>query len=81
MRVGSPTLNVVGWGTSRFSESEKRHTFHLSGKRFTLEDDQWKGNPKNQLVLIGQNLDEDKLYQQIDDCLSLPTTTIRSIRM
>ncbi|MDJ0599019.1 MAG: GTP-binding protein [Crocosphaera sp.] len=58
-----------------FNESEKRHIFHLSGKRFTLEDDEWKGTPKNQLVLIGQNLDEDKLYQQIEHCLSLPATT------
>ncbi|MEL4897295.1 CobW family GTP-binding protein [Crocosphaera sp. Alani8] len=57
-----------------FNESEKRHIFHLSGKRFTLEDDEWKGTPKNQLVLIGQNIDKDKLYQQIKDCLSLPET-------
>ena len=35
-----------------FDESPKRHIFHLSGKRFTLEDDEWKGSPKNQLVLI-----------------------------
>ena len=58
-----------------FNESKDRHIFHLSGKRFTLEDDQWKGTPKNQLVLIGQNLDKDKLYQQIEHCLSVPTTT------
>ncbi|MFM6322927.1 MAG: CobW family GTP-binding protein, partial [Microcystis panniformis] len=42
-----------------FDESPKRHIFHLSGKRFTLEDDEWKGTPKNQLVLIGQNLDHE----------------------
>ncbi|MDJ0583064.1 GTP-binding protein [Crocosphaera sp.] len=58
-----------------FDESEKRHIFHLSGKRFTLEDDKWKETPKNQLVFIGQNLDTDKLYQQIENCLSLPATT------
>ncbi|HAC64543.1 MAG TPA: cobalamin biosynthesis protein CobW [Cyanothece sp. UBA12306] len=58
-----------------FNESKDRHIFHLSGKRFSLEDDQWKGTPKNQLVLIGQNLDKDKLYQQIKHCLSVPTTT------
>ncbi len=61
-------------GVLWFNESEKRHIFHLSGKRFTLEDDEWKGTPKNQLVLIGQNLDKEKLYQQIEHCLSLPTT-------
>ncbi|MEO0407264.1 MAG: GTP-binding protein, partial [Cyanobacteria bacterium P01_A01_bin.135] len=40
-----------------FDESPKRHIFHLSGKRFTLDDEQWKGEPKLQLVLIGQDLD------------------------
>ena len=53
-----------------FDESPKRHIFHLSGKRFTLEDDDWKGKPKNQLVLIGQNLDRDKLYDQVENCLN-----------
>ncbi len=53
-----------------FDDSDDRHIFHLSGKRFSLEYDQRKGTPKNQLVLIGQNLDKDKLYQQIEHCLS-----------
>ncbi|TVQ42166.1 MAG: GTP-binding protein [Gloeocapsa sp. DLM2.Bin57] len=52
-----------------FDESPHRHIFHLSGKRFTIEDDQWRGEPKNQLVLIGQDLDHDKLRQQLSDCL------------
>jgi G3E family GTPase len=55
-----------------FDESPKRHIFHLSGKRFTLEDDDWKGNPKNQLVLIGQNLDHETIKEQINSCLCLP---------
>ncbi|GBL11902.1 putative metal chaperone YciC [Microcystis aeruginosa Sj] len=55
-----------------FDESPKRHIFHLSGKRFTLEDDEWKGTPKNQLVLIGQNLDHKTLKEQINSCLILP---------
>jgi G3E family GTPase len=58
-----------------FEESPKRHIFHLSGKRFTIEDDEWKGNPKNQLVLIGQNLDHEKIKEQIEKCLCLPSTT------
>ncbi|NJO78771.1 MAG: GTP-binding protein [Cyanobacteria bacterium RM1_2_2] len=53
-----------------FQESPKRHIFHLSGKRFSLDDEEWNGNPKLQLVLIGQNLDHDKLKQQLQDCLS-----------
>ena len=56
-----------------FDESPKRHIFHLSGKRFTIEDDEWKGEKKNQLVLIGQDLDLDKLREQIENCICLPS--------
>jgi G3E family GTPase len=56
-----------------FDESPKRHIFHLSGKRFSLDDDEWKGAPKNQLVLIGQNLDHDTLRKQLNHCLCVPT--------
>ena len=52
-----------------FDESPKRHIFHLSGKRFSLDDDDWKGTPKNQLVLIGQGLDHEALRSQIEACL------------
>ena len=55
-----------------FDESPKRHVFHLSGKRFTLEDEEWKGDRKNQLVLIGQNIDQETLRQQIENCVCLP---------
>ncbi len=57
-----------------FNESPKRHIFHLSGKRFSLEDDDWKGEPKNQLVLIGQDLEHEKLRSQIEACFTLPAT-------
>ena len=57
-----------------FNESPSRHVFHLSGKRFTIEDDEWKGDQKTQLVLIGQNLDHDKLRQQLENCVCLPST-------
>jgi G3E family GTPase len=54
-----------------FEESPKRHIFHLSGKRFSLDDEQWKdNNRKNQLVLIGQNLDHAALRSQIENCLT-----------
>ncbi|GGA49936.1 GTP-binding protein [Okeania sp. KiyG1] len=52
-----------------FEESPLRHIFHLSGKRFTINDDEWKGSPKNQLVLIGQNLDHDQLRSQLENCV------------
>ncbi len=52
-----------------FDESPKRHVFHLSGKRFSLEDEEWAGRPKkSQLVLIGQNLNEEELRAQIEKC-------------
>ncbi len=57
-----------------FDESPKRHIFHLSGKRFSIEDEEWNGEKKNQLVLIGQNLDHDKLREQIENCFTLPST-------
>jgi G3E family GTPase len=59
-----------------FDESPKRHIFHLSGKRFSLDDDQWKdgATPKNQLVLIGQNLNHDQLREQIENCLATAST-------
>lgn len=53
-----------------FEESPKRHIFHLSGKRFSLDDEAWKGDPKLQLVLIGQNLDHATLKQQLEACLA-----------
>ncbi len=52
-----------------FDESPKRHVFHLSGKRFSLEDEEWDGRrKKNQLVLIGQNLNEEEIRAQIENC-------------
>ncbi|MBE9181096.1 GTP-binding protein [Oculatella sp. LEGE 06141] len=56
-----------------FEESPKRHIFHLSGKRFSLDDSEWQGQPKNQLVLIGQNLEHDKLRAQLQHCVCLPS--------
>jgi len=53
-----------------FQESPQRHIFHLSGKRLSIEDADWTSDKKNQLVLIGQNLDLDKLRAQLEDCLS-----------
>jgi G3E family GTPase len=58
-----------------FDESPKRHIFHLSGRRFTLDDSEWRGKPKNQLVLIGQNLDRETLLEQIEACVCLPTAS------
>ncbi|MGA9378124.1 MAG: GTP-binding protein, partial [Phormidium sp.] len=38
------------------------------------DDEDWKGDPKNQLVLIGQNLDHETLKAQLQKCFCIPTT-------
>ncbi|ALF56307.1 cobalamin biosynthesis protein CobW [Nostoc piscinale CENA21] len=70
-----PTNIFRAKGVMWFDESPKRHIFHLCGKRFTLDDDEWKGEPKNQLVLIGQNLDRETLIAQIENCVCLPSVS------
>ena len=57
-----------------FDESPKRHIFHLCGKRFSI-DDEWKGEFKNQLVLIGQNLDRETLLTQLQNCVCTPSAS------
>ena len=52
-----------------FNESERRHVFHLAGKRFSIEDTDWEGPRSNQLVLIGRDLDHDTLKQQLQACV------------
>ncbi|MFM9046153.1 MAG: CobW family GTP-binding protein [Cyanobium sp.] len=53
-----------------FNESERRHVFHLAGKRFSIDDTDWTGPRKNQLVLIGRNLDHDRLRRQLQACVA-----------
>jgi G3E family GTPase len=70
-----PTNIFRAKGIMWFDESPQRHIFHLCGKRFTIDDDQWKGEKKNQLVLIGQNLDSETLLQQLENCICLPSVS------
>lgn len=60
-------------GIMWFDESPKRHIFHLCGKRFSIDDDEWKGDRKNQLVLIGQNLERETLLTQLQNCVCTPS--------
>jgi G3E family GTPase len=53
-----------------FDESPLRHVFQLSGKRFSINDGEWTTPPKNQMVLIGRNLDKIYLLQQLNNCLT-----------
>lgn len=73
-----PTNVFRAKGILWFEESEKRHVFHLSGKRFSLDDEAWKGDPKNQLVLIGQDLDHAKLRAQLENCLGAAVSPTRA---
>ena len=52
-----------------FVESELTHVFHLAGKRFTIDDTERKRERKNQIVLIGKNLDKKKLQSQLEGCI------------
>ena len=52
-----------------FKESERRHVFHLAGKRFSIDDTDWEGTRKNQLVIIGRDLDHETIKQQLQACV------------
>ena len=54
-----------------FDESERRHLFHLAGKRFSIEDSEWQGSKKNQIVLIGKKIKSQEIKQQLKSCISL----------
>ena len=55
-----------------FNESDKRHVFHLAGKRFSIDDSEWstQAERRNQLVLIGKNLDHALLRKQLQACVA-----------
>ena len=53
-----------------FQESERKHIFHLSGKRFSLDDEDWKKDKSNKIVLIGKNLNHQEIKNQLDLCRS-----------
>jgi G3E family GTPase len=53
-----------------FNESERRHVFHLAGKRFSIDDSDWSGPRSNQLVLIGRQLDHATLRHQLQACVA-----------
>ena len=51
-----------------FMESERKHIFHLSGKRFSLDDEEWTKEKSNKIVLIGKNLDHQTIKNQLSSC-------------
>ena len=52
-----------------FNESERRHVFHLAGKRISIEDSEWGEERNNQLVFIGKELDKEKILSQLNACI------------
>jgi len=51
-----------------FMESDRKHIFHLSGKRFSLDDEEWTKEKSNKIVLIGKNLDHKTIKNQLSSC-------------
>lgn len=58
-------------GVLWFRESERRHLFHLCGKRFTIDDSDWpEGSERHtKLVAIGKGLDQTALRAQLEACV------------
>ena len=57
-----------------FEESELTHIFHLSGKRFSIDDTQQSLKKENKVVLIGKNIDHKELQEQLDKCIFYETS-------
>mgnify|MGYP001361389450 CR=1 FL=1 len=75
-QLGSNVFRAKGilW----FSESERRHVFHLAGKRISIEDSEWGEERKNQLVLIGKELNKEKILSQLSACIAKESHYIQS---
>ncbi|MBE9222048.1 GTP-binding protein [Cyanobacterium stanieri LEGE 03274] len=52
-----------------FAESELKHIFQLSGKRYDLNTEKWQNPPKNQLVMIGKNISPNELRTKLKQCI------------
>jgi G3E family GTPase len=61
-------------GVLWFRESERRHLFHLCGKRFTIDDSDWpEGSERHtKVVAIGKGLDQEALKAQLEACVVAP---------
>jgi G3E family GTPase len=61
-------------GVLWFRESDRRHLFHLCGKRFTIDDSDWpEGSTRHtSVVAIGKDLDQAALRAQLAACVVAP---------
>jgi len=59
-------------GVLWFRESERRHLFHLCGKRFTIDDSDWPDGSERhtRVVAIGKDLDQAALRAQLEACVA-----------
>lgn len=76
-----PQTIFRGKGILWFAESQLRHIFQLSGKRCSLEVDEWKTQRCNQIVLIGRDLDTEGIRKALADCqvTTVPTVTLSGV--
>ncbi|MEM9448755.1 MAG: GTP-binding protein [Cyanobacteria bacterium P01_E01_bin.6] len=52
-----------------FTQSPHKHIFQLSGQRYTLDVEPWgETSPGNQLVVIGREIDPEKIRHQLSTC-------------
>ena len=66
-QMPSQVYRAKGW--LWLKESYQRYLFQLSGTRITMEDDDWPGEPRTQLVFIGRDLDASAIHHQLDRLL------------
>ena len=61
-------------GVLWFRESERRHLFHLCGKRFTIDDSDWPDGSERhtKVVVIGKGIDQATLKAQLEARVALP---------
>jgi len=59
-------------GVLWFRESNRRHLFHLCGKRFTIDDSDWPevSGRHTKVVAIGKDLDQAALRAQLEACVA-----------
>ena len=66
-----PRTTYRAKGILWIADIEKRNVFHLTGRRFTIDQTDWRDQQrKNQIVIIGKSLDKLKLEKQLKACLS-----------
>ena len=59
-------------GVIWFRESQRRHLFHLCGKRFTIDDSDWPEGAERhtKVVAIGKGIDQAAIKAQLEACVT-----------